>query len=141
MTRLSPHFTLAEFRCRHCGKLPGRPLPELVAGLEVLRAEGYAERGGLVVRSGFRCRARQAELHRLMPDRAAKRSQHTELAAADVDPLLLLDVVLDLDVFSGVGWQYVGGRPLVVHVDVRHASGYNPTRSTPARPEVWQYRQ
>ena len=140
MGDLSPHFASREFACKHCGKLPRRIVPELPAALEVLRGKGYAARGGLYIRSGYRCAARQAELHRADPKRAAKRSQHTQAAAADVDPLLLLDEVLDLDVFSGVGWQYVEGRPRVVHVDVRHASGYNPTRSTVTHPAVWQYR-
>lgn len=140
MGDLSEHFARTEFACRHCGQLPRRVVPALVAGLEVLRARGYDARGGLTIVSGYRCATRQAQLHAADPERAAKRSQHTQAAAADVRPLLLLDVVLDLDVFSGVGWQYVQDRPRVVHVDVRHASGYNPTRSTPTHPAVWQYR-
>ena len=141
MGDLSPHFDSREFLCRHCRKLPRRGIvPALVSGLEVLRGKGYAARGGLYVRSGYRCAIRQAQLHAGDPGRAAKRSQHTQAAACDVDPLLLLDEVLDLDVFSGVGWQYVEGRPRVVHVDVRHASGWNPTKSSPTRPAVWQYR-
>jgi len=138
---LSDHFMAAEFACRHCGKLPRRVVvPALVEGLEALRAKGYADRGGLHIESGYRCPTRQAQLHAADPGRAAKRSQHTQSAAADVHPLLLLHQVLDLDVFSGIGWQYVEGQPRVVHVDVRHASGYNPTRSTVLRPAVWQYR-
>lgn len=140
MADLSAHFGSSEFRCKHCGKLPRRVVPALVEGLEVLRGKGYADRGGLYIVSGYRCLARQAELHAADPKRAAKRSQHTQAAAADVHPLLLLDEVLNLEVFSGVGWQYVEGRPRVVHVDVRHASGFNPTRSTVTHPAVWQYR-
>lgn len=140
MGDLSAHFSRSEFVCRHCGKLPRDPAPALVEGLEVLRGNGYAARGGMHIESGYRCPARQAQLRAANPTRAAKRSQHTQAAAADVHPLLLLDEVLDLDRFSGVGWQYVEGRPRVVHVDVRHASGFNPTRSTVTHPAVWQYR-
>jgi uncharacterized protein YcbK (DUF882 family) len=140
MGDLSVHFSRREFSCRHCGQLPARVVPELVRGLEVVRDKGYAARGGLYIVSGYRCRARQAELHKADPKRAARRSQHCECAAADFHPLLSLHEVLDLEVFSGVGWQMFEGVPRVVHGDVRHASGYNPTRSTVTHPAVWQYR-
>jgi uncharacterized protein YcbK (DUF882 family) len=141
MGDLSEHFSRREFPCKHCGRLPARVVPQLVDALEALRARGYARRpGGLIVRSGYRCRARQAQLRKADPKRAAKRSQHCECAAADFDPALELHVALDLEVFSGVGWQMVDGVPMAVHGDVRHASGFNPTRSTVTHPAVWQYR-
>lgn len=141
MGDLSPHFSRSEAPCKHCGRMPPRFLSELLHAAETLRAKGYAQRpGGLIVRSWYRCPTRQAEMHKADPKRAAKRSQHCECAAIDFDPVLQLHVVLDLEVFSGVGWQMVDGQPLVVHGDVRHASGFNPTRSTVLRPAVWQYR-
>lgn len=139
MGDLSAHFSRAEFPCKHCGKLPAAgPRRELIHGLEVVRDRGY--RHGMRIVSGYRCQTRQTQLHKADPKRAARRSQHCECAAADFDPVLTLHAVLDLEVFSGVGWQMVNGSPLVVHGDVRHASGYNPTRSTVLRPAVWQYR-
>lgn len=143
MGDLSAHFSRTELgRCRHCGRMARRPVvPALVDALEALREKGYSRLpSGLIVRSGYRCPARQAELYRADPKRAAKRSQHCECAAADFDPVVRLDVVLGLEVFSGVGWQYVDGVPMAVHGDVRHASGYNPRKSTVTHPAVWQYR-
>lgn len=142
MGDLSAHYSRSEFRCHHCGHLPHDPLPELLEAAETIRAVGFPH--GLTVVSGYRCPAYQASLRKRMPTRAARRSQHSMLAALDFPPLMHPDDVIGLRVFSGVGWQYIGPlgrrRKVAVHGDVRHASGYNPTRSTPARPAVWQYR-
>ena len=142
--QLSPHFSTPEFTCHHCGRINvQRGLPVLVAGLEKLRALGY-EPSGLKVVSGYRCPERQAELHRADPANAAKDSQHCRCAAADVELVVPLDKVIALRVFSGIGWQWssrnlLTRRRLVRHVDVRHASGHNPTGGTVLAPTVWQY--
>lgn len=133
MGDLSPHFDRAEFRCRHCGELPNlSALDVLVAGLERLRAKAYP--GGLPILSGYRC----ADYNRLMPT-AAPRSQHLHAAAADVPLVAPLAVVARLRVFSGIGWQKSGTQRLVRHVDVRHASGSNPTGGTTVKPTTWEY--
>ena len=59
-------------------------------------------------------------------------------------PTETLDKVIALRVFSGIGWQWssrnlLTRRRLVRHVDVRHASGHNPTGGTVLAPTVWQY--
>jgi hypothetical protein len=142
MGDLSDHFARQEFRCHHCGALPGDPHRELVAAAETLRAAGFPH--GLTVESGYRCPAYQEQLRRRMPTRAAKRSQHPLLTALDFPPVMELDEVLDLRVFSGVGWQYIGPlgrrRRIAVHGDVRHVGVFNPNQATLARPDVWQYR-
>ena len=146
MGDLSQHFSSREFACRHCGQLPrGGISPVLLAALEKLRAAGYARRAnGLAVVSGYRCAARQLELQREQPDRAATYSQHTVGTACDVEPVLSLARVKALQLFSGIGWQYLGlyplRKPYVVHVDVRHAGHLNPGAGTPLRPATWQYR-
>jgi uncharacterized protein YcbK (DUF882 family) len=130
MGALSPHFTAAEFACPHCRV--SKALPALVLGLERLRTLGYSS--GLVVRSGYRC-----PVHNKAVGGAAN-SQHRYGSAADVDLRVSLASVVALGVFSGVGWQTAaGGRRLVRHVDVRHASGHNTTGGTPAHPTTWEY--
>ncbi len=132
MGNLSAHFSDAEFTCRHCGRLDGRVLPELVAGLEALRASAYSVTG-LTIASGYRC----AEHNRAVG--GAAQSQHVLRAAADVQPRVTLAHVRELGAFSGIGWQLIGGRRLVRHVDVRHASAHNPTGGTTTRPTTWEY--
>jgi hypothetical protein len=135
MTRLSAHFAEAELACRCGGRLPGcrgvLVVPELVAGLEALRALAYPR--GLRIESGYRC----PERNTLVGGKPA--SQHLWGAAADVEPRAELADVTALRVFSGIGWQRVGGRRLVRHVDVRHASGHDTTGGTVARPTTWEY--
>lgn len=132
MTRLSAHFVSAELACRHCGRLDGKVVPELLVGLEALRASAYAITG-LVIASGYRC----AEHNRAVG--GAAQSQHVLRAAADVPLRVTLAHVRELQAFSGIGWQVVGGRRLVRHVDVRHASSSNPTGGTVADPTTWSY--
>lgn len=128
-TRLSAHFMLSEFACPHCGV--AKALPELVAGLEKLRALAYP--GGLIVRSGYRC----PEHNRAVG--GAADSQHLYGSACDVDLVANTRDVAALGAFSGIGWQVSGGRHLVRHVDVRHASGHNTTGGTTANPSTWEY--
>jgi hypothetical protein len=61
-------------------------------------------------------------------------SQHVHGTAADVEPAMRVDEVLELRVFSGIG--YDAGNGLVTHVDVRHA-GPAPGGATVANPAVW----
>lgn len=133
MGDLSEHFSRAELACRHCRTLPARApgLPVLVDGLEALRALAYP--AGLVLASGYRCPDRNAAVG------GATSSQHLHAAAADVPLVAELAKVVALRRFSGIGWQMVGGRKLVRHVDVRHASGHNTTGGTVRRPTTWEY--
>lgn len=61
-------------------------------------------------------------------------SQHPHGTAADLEPVMRIDDVLALRVFSGIGYDAKTG--LVVHVDVRHA-GPAPDGATVAHPDVW----
>ena len=132
MVQISPHFAASEFACHHCGQLPGGTvLPELLAGLEALRALAYPR--GLRIESGYRCPASNAAVG------GASDSQHLYRSAADIPEVATLDAVRGLRAFSGIGWQQVGARRLVRHVDVRHASGHNSTRGTTAAPTTWEY--
>ena len=133
MGDLSPHFSRAEFTCHHCGTLPAGGVPTaLVHGLEALRALAYPD--GLMIESGYRCAAYNATLAH-----AATGSQHLYAAAADIPLRAELGSVQALHAFSGIGWQAAGRRRLVRHVDVRHASGHDPTASTTAHPATWEY--
>lgn len=129
---LSPHFRFAEFACRCGGVLPG------CRGVLVLRPlVGAAERyrqavGGPVdVLSGYRCPERNRRVG------GATSSQHLFGAAADVKPVLTLSRVRGLGVLSGIGYSRLTRR--VRHIDVRHVSPRNPTRSTTRHPAVWPY--
>jgi hypothetical protein len=137
MGDLSDHFSEWEFRCRHCGVLNGRVVAALIVGLEVLRDAEFPD--GLPIISGYRC-----PLHNRNTPGAATGSQHLFRAAADIPARATLGAVRRLRVFSGIGWQWMGSgkdrRPLVRHVDVRHASGNNTTGGTLIRPTVWEYK-
>jgi Peptidase M15/Putative peptidoglycan binding domain len=61
-------------------------------------------------------------------------SQHLHGTAADVEPAMRIDDVLELRLFSGIGYDARSGR--VTHVDVRHA-GPAPGGATVANPAVW----
>lgn len=134
MGDLSEYFSRAELACKHCRALPAgaQGLPALVEGLEELRKLAYPR--GLVIASGYRCPAANASL-----PHAAKGSQHLYAAAADVPLVAELGAVVRLRVFSGIGWQMVGSRKLVRHVDVRHASGHNTTGGSVRYPTLWEY--
>lgn len=135
MAILSEHFDSSEFACRCRKTLTGCQgtivVPRLVTGLESLRRIGYP--GGLLVASGYRCTARNRAVH------GASQSQHLYGAAADISMRVTLADVIELEVFSGIGWQDIDGRRLVRHVDVRHCSGHNTTRGTVTKPTIWKY--
>ena len=136
MTQLSAHFSDREAACHHCGRLPpdGIP-PALVHGLEALRSLAYPQ--GLVVGSWYRCAAYNKAIPNAAPD-----SQHVQGSAVDPKALstrATLVAVRGLHAFSGIGWTWHGGLQVVKHVDVRHASGHNPTHGTTAAPTTWEY--
>jgi uncharacterized protein YcbK (DUF882 family) len=128
-TRLSAHFRLEEFACPCCHV--ARAHPALAAGLEKLRALAYPT--GLVVRSGYRCPARNKAVG------GATASRHMRATAADVDLRATLDQVVKLGVFGGIGWQLAGGRQLVRHVDVRHLEGRDTSVRGLVHPTTWRY--
>lgn len=131
MGDLSAHFSRSEMWCHHCRRLDGEVVPELLAGLEALRDMAFPR--GLQIVSGYRCRRHNRAVG------GATDSQHLWRAAADIPLVATLADVRALGVFSGIGWQMFAGRQLVRHVDVRHASGHNRTRSTPQHPAIWRY--
>ncbi len=61
-------------------------------------------------------------------------SQHLHGTAADIEPAMPVGDVLELRVFSGIGYDARSG--LVVHVDVRH-HGPSPGGATIAHPAIW----
>lgn len=74
MGDLSPHFSRAEFRCRHCQHLHG-PAPALIVVLERIRA--YRP-GALRIVSGYRCAVHNQAVG------GAKNSRHVHGDAADI---------------------------------------------------------
>lgn len=127
----SPHFSFREFACTCKGAYIDCPRiwvrRELLHGLEVYRA---AVNGAVRIMSGCRCEQRNHAVG------GARSSQHKYGAAADIYPQLDVAEVKRLRMFSGIGHR--GG--LVVHVDVRHKSGHNPTNGTIKDPTIWAYR-
>ena len=67
----------------------------------------------------------------------ASNSQHMYGMATDVSPVLTIDDVRSLGVFSGIG--FVAATGLVAHVDTRHLGPNNTTGGTPANPTLWAY--
>lgn len=114
MGDLSPHFSRAEFRCRHCGRVVDPP-PELLTVLERIRSISGAP---LAVRSGYRCEAHNAAVG------GARRSQHLLGRAADIP-----EGRATLGQARAAGAVGVGVRNgWAVHVDVR-----------PGAPATWTY--
>lgn len=73
MGDLSPHFSLDEFACPHCGKAD--PDPDLINVLEDVR-EAFGR--AVVVTSGYRCPEHNAAVG------GAKHSRHLTNEAADI---------------------------------------------------------
>jgi uncharacterized protein YcbK (DUF882 family) len=106
MGDLSPHFSRSEFRCHHCGALPGSPPQRLLDGLEVVRAN----HGGPVrIVSGYRCPVHNRAIG------GARSSRHLANSAADLEPGVL--TVKDARTIGFVGIGACKG--WAVHVDIR----------------------
>lgn len=71
--KISEHFSLNEFQCRHCGLVMIHP--PLIELLEAIRR---AKGGPLIITSGYRCKAHNASVG------GAKNSYHTKGRAADI---------------------------------------------------------
>lgn len=104
MGDLSPHFSSAEFRCRHCGRL------ELAAGLvpklETLRSLIHRP---LPIVSGYRCAEHNARVG------GARRSTHLVGQAVDLAKGLATVSQAAAAGFTGIGFR----GPWAVHVDIR----------------------
>lgn len=129
--KLSPHFSIAEFRSKATGQVVVHRT--LLRALEALRASIGRK---VSVIHGFRTPADEERLKAagLQP---AVRSQHKLGTAADIGRVDF-DSVRNLGLFSGIGCVGEVGGP-VIHVDVRHAGRDNVTGSTPRNPEIWVY--
>jgi Peptidase M15/Putative peptidoglycan binding domain len=121
--RCSQHFTFRSFRSPGDGWI--KLDRALARALEAYRA---ALGEPVAILSGHRDPEWNAA-HGGHPD-----SQHLHGTAADVKPMMTLDDVLALRVFSGIGCDERSG--LVVHVDVRHC-GPAPGGATVAHPAIW----
>ena len=107
MGDLSPHFSTAEFRCHHCGRV--EVSPALIEALErCRRIHGRP----LPIVSGWRCAAHNAAVG------GAPRSQHLYGRAADIPQGLVTVPEALASGFTGVGHR----RGWVVHVDVRQGA-------------------
>lgn len=123
--RITAHFTLVEFACRHC-RWP-RAHRNLLAGLEKYRAAHFTK-SGLAVVSGYRCPAHNKAIG------GAKGSMHMQGRACDVPPhgnggkLITVEMAKRLGHFGGLEYQpRITGRGCT-HVDVRPGgSGKNPS--------------
>ena len=140
---LSTHFSFNEFDCKCGGKYSAcrrigaegkagsgkRPLRTLVLGLEEMRDKNYS--GGMTIVSGFRCTGHNNAVG------GATSSQHRYCAAADIAEVVRPATAKAYARFSGLGVDGSSGK--IRHVDVRHASGYNPTKSSVSNPAQWTY--
>ena len=122
--RCSPHFTFRDFRSPGSGWI--KLDRALARALEAYRAELAAP---VAVLSGHRD-ARWNRAHG-----GIRGSQHLHGTAADVEPVMTVEAVHALRVFSGIGVERASG--LVRHLDVRHC-GPNPGRASVARPVVFE---
>jgi zinc D-Ala-D-Ala carboxypeptidase len=115
--RVSPHFTMRAFACRHC-RWP-RAHRDLTRALEKYRA-AYFSKGGLALVSAYRCTIHNTAIG------GARGSQHLTGRAVDVPPrgdggrLITVDMAARLHLFSGLEYQpkTASGRGCT-HVDVR----------------------
>lgn len=112
------HFTLSEFRCKHCGELPPAGMnPVLLERLDKLR-EMYG--APIYVSCGYRCPIHNTEVG------GVSNSQHVLGTAADIyidgNYNDFYNLVINSALFDGVGY-YPNSE--FVHVDVRD-NGVNP---------------
>lgn len=125
--RCSRHFRFVEFASKGNGHIHVRR--ELVAGLERIR--DVTGRPVEIV-SGYRDAVHNRRVG------GAPNSQHLYGNAADLNYPLARQEVINLRVFSGIGWKTRGRAKMVRHVDVRHM-GPNPTRGSVSNPTLWEY--
>lgn len=115
--RLTPHFELREFACRHCGRTPQLDVARhLARHLERLRT--LAGNRPLVIRSGYRCPTHNANVG------GARYSRHLIGDAVDLDRGSCTVEQAAAAGFTGIGTR--DGLP--THVDLR------------PRPARWVYR-
>jgi hypothetical protein len=120
--KISPHFKLTEFACPHC-HWP-RAHWTLLRGLESLRTKYYPS--GLTIVSGYRCTQHNSDIG------GAPGSWHIQGRAADIPPLVSVDSVKAMGLFSGLEYQpKISGRRCT-HVDTR-------TSFTAANPSIFAW--
>lgn len=131
MGTASQNFNFTEFACGCNGEYACDAIwviRGLIVALERLRKEHYPK--GLKVVSGSRCRGHNEDVG------GKPASQHLHGGGCDIVPAVTVSQVAALGVFSGIGFSPSSKR--VVHVDVRHLTGFNPTNSTPEEPAVFE---
>lgn len=108
--KLTDHFTLREFQCRHCGQV--KISSKLVAMLEALRGK---IRVPFIITSGYRCPTHNANVG------GAKNSYHVQGMATDIVCPLGYTVEEFAEICLEHGFTGVGAYPAqnFVHVDVR----------------------
>lgn len=138
---LSKYFSFNEFDCKcggkysACRRIRGEgatgkyTLRTLVLGLDEMREKNYS--GGMTIVSGYRCTGHNRA------QGGATSSQHLYGGAADVGEVVRPSTVKAYARFSGIGVDGSSGK--VRHVDVRHASGTNPTKGSVSSPTQWTY--
>ena len=135
----SDHFNATEFACTCGGTNPGCRRIWIIRSAVRLAEALRPVIGPFTPRTGCRCTVENARVG------GAKSSQHLYGAALDLGTNatvydLPVAAVRRLGVASGIGFYDAGGgRTAVRHVDVRHVSGNNTTRSTTANPSQWIY--
>ena len=135
----SEHFSAREFACACGGSNPGCRRIWIIRSAVRLAETLRPVIGPFTPRTGCRCTVENARVG------GAKNSQHLYGAALDLGTDatvydLPVAAVKRLGVASGIGFYDAGdGRTAVRHVDVRHVSGNNTTRSTTANPAEWIY--
>jgi hypothetical protein len=138
---LSKYFSFNEFDCKCGGKYSAcrrirgeggtgkHTLRTLALGLDEMREKHY--KGGMTIVSGYRCTGHNRAVG------GASSSQHLFGGAADVAEMIRPSTAKALARFSGLGVDGSSGK--IRHVDVRHASGTNPTKGTISTPTQWTY--
>lgn len=131
----SKHFKFHEFKSKGNGWI--RANRHHVKSMEKYRAKA----GPTFLVSAYRDPAHNVRVG------GATFSQHTDIEvggkkylggnACDVPVVLTFNQVLALKRFSGIGISRSRGK--VVHVDSRHAGGYNATGGSPSNPTTWFY--
>lgn len=119
--RLSSHFSIDEFRCKHCGRI--RANREMLRSLERERELlGQA----IVIVSGHRCEEHNSRVG------GAPNSQHLYGTAVDKRTLVTTSEQAG---FSGIGTCGDG----CLHADRRDAGPNNTSGGKPGKPTYWSY--